>query len=29
MLCVAGTLAVAFVAAWLGREFERREKGAI
>ena len=29
MLCVVGTLAVAFVAAWLGREFERREKGAI
>jgi AAA family ATP:ADP antiporter len=29
ILCGAGTLVVAFVAAWLGREFERREKGAI
>lgn len=29
LLCGAGMLAVAFVAAWLGREFERREKGTI
>ena len=27
MLCGAGMLAVAFVAAWLGREFERLEQG--
>jgi len=29
LLCGAGMLAVAFVAAWLGREFERRKQGTI
>ena len=27
VLCGAGMVAVAFVAAWLGREFERRQRG--
>ena len=29
VLCGAGMLAVAFIVAWLGREFARREKGTI